>query len=314
MSAFTVKMSSARALCMVTLGIFVFPAVAMNAPQQPAQTSQGCRGFEFTAPCMSVLLSIVVLSGLLLACCPRSRAPNALAAAYDHENPVERPHHEPCVLKVDELQQEMFSEARNEQKDFDIYMKRQEEAHLRAFDKLMAEMSSEGEPADQIHTEGGLEARGVFNNFDFDGSGSIDPAKLQYLCYEYGYYISDSDSCVAMANLDPTITGRLCFRDFLKWWQQDDRFLKLGLDNQELAKRKQVVELWQEMDDNENGVVEREGFSPFYDAACKLIPELREVQQKWDCFDAMDKGDGIIEFNDCIDYLVEMKLLKSSFM
>jgi len=157
-------------------------------------------------------------------------------------------------------------------------------------------------------------ARSIFNNFDFDESGFISAEELQYLCYDYGYYLSDMDSRVAMEGLDKNGTGRLYYEDFYLWWKNEDRFHNLGLDDKELARRKQVVELWQEMDDNENGVVEKEEFGRFYDAAGKLMPKLKKVK-KWDCFEAMDKdGDGIIEFNECIDYLVEMKLLKSSFM
>lgn len=152
-------------------------------------------------------------------------------------------------------------------------------------------------------------ARSIFNNFDFDESGYISAEELQYLCYDYGYYLSDMDSKIAMKTLDPHGTGQMYFDDFLTWWQKEERFTHLGLDDKELARRKQVVEMWQEMDTNENGVVEKEEFGRFYDAACQLMPKLKKIK-KWDCFSAMDTdGDEIIEFNECIEFLVEQKML-----
>mmetsp|Transcript_101590 Transcript_101590/g.185375 ORF Transcript_101590/g.185375 Transcript_101590/m.185375 type:complete len:1014 (-) Transcript_101590:193-3234(-) len=60
--------------------------------------------------------------------------------------------------------------------------------------------------------------RAVFNNYDKDGSGSIDLQELSQMCKELGRTVTEAQAKEAMKQLDRDGSGKCDFNEFLLYW------------------------------------------------------------------------------------------------
>merc|ERR1712098_641815 len=97
--------------------------------------------------------------------------------------------------------------------------------------------------------------------------------ELEHFCYDHGYHLFPSEVRGALARVSPA--GAMTFRVFQKWWQSPDRLVRLGVDVEGMKRRHALIELWQEVDTNDQGVIEEDDFVDFYEKLWKSIPDLR---------------------------------------
>lgn len=63
------------------------------------------------------------------------------------------------------------------------------------------------------------ELREIFNHFDRDGNGTIDPSELRQLFEALGGGFSEDEVQVGLAEIDRNSNGRIEFDEFARWWR-----------------------------------------------------------------------------------------------
>lgn len=101
----------------------------------------------------------------------------------------------------------------------------------------------------QKHEE--AQMRRLFNQADADGSGTLGLKEIKQLCKELGERISNSALEEGFYRMDPEKTGVVGFESFKKWWRQKE-------DNQRREMRKNVADVFNMMDVDGNGSLDRE--------------------------------------------------------
>jgi len=74
----------------------------------------------------------------------------------------------------------------------------------------------------------------VFLKYDVDGSNSISFSEFRDLCSDFGYLLSDQELEMAIKLLDTNGDNVLQYEEFVKFWNNDERFNKLSLNEDEL--------------------------------------------------------------------------------
>lgn len=64
------------------------------------------------------------------------------------------------------------------------------------------------------------EIREIFDHFDKDGNGTIDPNEFGELLDALGSGFSDQEAAVGLQAIDLNNNGRIEFDEFLKWWNE----------------------------------------------------------------------------------------------
>ncbi len=65
------------------------------------------------------------------------------------------------------------------------------------------------------------EMKEIFNSFDKDHSGFIDPAELLQLLRALGMDPTADDLAMAIEGLDVNHDGKISFSEFFDWWDQN---------------------------------------------------------------------------------------------
>lgn len=64
------------------------------------------------------------------------------------------------------------------------------------------------------------EVREIFDHFDKDGNGTIDPNEFADLLDALGSGFSDQEVQLGLEAIDLNKNGRIEFNEFLKWWNE----------------------------------------------------------------------------------------------
>ncbi|MBK8011704.1 MAG: EF-hand domain-containing protein [Deltaproteobacteria bacterium] len=62
------------------------------------------------------------------------------------------------------------------------------------------------------------ELREVFEHFDRDGNGTIDPAELKALLEALGGGFTDEEVRIGLKEIDRNGNGKIEFSEFARWW------------------------------------------------------------------------------------------------
>ncbi|MBK8012256.1 MAG: EF-hand domain-containing protein [Deltaproteobacteria bacterium] len=63
------------------------------------------------------------------------------------------------------------------------------------------------------------ELREIFNHFDRDGNGTIDPSELKSLLEALGGGFSEEEVRVGLDTIDRNSNGKIEFSEFSRWWR-----------------------------------------------------------------------------------------------
>lgn len=163
----------------------------------------------------------------------------------------------------------------------------------------------------------------LFNKYDTDKSGLSFPSsfqlidlllglisvsELRFLCYDMGYYLSDSQLEWACTLIDKDGSGEISYAEFSSWWQNPLRFDHLLLTDEQLEKLHQITELFRTFDRNNTGLLDKQQFRElFRELIRKKIMEENQANQ----FDEIDRShDGKINFNELISWFYDQGVLE----
>lgn len=145
--------------------------------------------------------------------------------------------------------------------------------------------------------------RAVFNKYDRSGQGKLDKQAFADMTHELGYYFSPEQLEVAWALLDSDHSGSIEFPEWQRFWREDERFARLQLDDAQLAKVRQISEFFRYYDVDRDGSLSRAEFAKL---AAQMESTGYNLKLMGFSFDLLDKdGDGAIEFNEFVDYLID---------
>lgn len=165
----------------------------------------------------------------------------------------------------------------------------------------------------------------LFNKYDTDKSGLsilhsppipliefllglISVAELRFLCYDMGYYLSDSQFEWARTLIDKDGSGEISYGEFSSWWQNPLRFDHLLLTDEQLEKLHQITELFRKFDRKNTGLLDENQFRElFLELVRKKMIEENQANQ----FDEIDRShDGKINFNELIAWFYDQGILE----
>merc|ERR1711964_959309 len=128
--------------------------------------------------------------------------------------------------------------------------------------------------------------------------------ELEFLCYDHGHKLFPSEAREALARISPDGQA-MPFKHFQQWWESPNRFEKLGIDVLEMKTRHDVMEIWLDVDTDEDGIIEGQDFLTFFKKLSKSIPALQKLTSQ-EAMEAMDaNGDRFVSFNEVVDYLAK---------
>lgn len=143
--------------------------------------------------------------------------------------------------------------------------------------------------------------RTMFNKYDVDGSGTIDPEEFTLLCREYGYPISDEEAKLAVQTLDNEGVGSITFESFQKWWRDPKRFERVKLTDEEREYLNQAFASFMSFDMDGSQTIDRQEFVALHQELIDLGYKMHSEQDDWDDMDR--DGSGEVTFAEYVDWL-----------
>eukprot|EP00475_Leptophrys_vorax_P036502 TRINITY_DN6180_c0_g1_i1.p3 TRINITY_DN6180_c0_g1~~TRINITY_DN6180_c0_g1_i1.p3 ORF type:complete len:198 (+),score=65.19 TRINITY_DN6180_c0_g1_i1:481-1074(+) len=143
----------------------------------------------------------------------------------------------------------------------------------------------------------------IFEKWAGEGATNISKQQFKDLVYDYGYFLNDEELETAIKVLDENGDGQIDYQEFLNWWNTENRFEKLKLDDHMLAVVAKASEVFRNFDSNGNGVID----SSEYDAFFGQMQEAGLTSKDKDLVkEDLDKNnDGSISFNEYINYILK---------
>jgi Ca2+-binding EF-hand superfamily protein len=142
----------------------------------------------------------------------------------------------------------------------------------------------------------------IFEKWAGSGSTFITRDQFRNLVIDYGYFLTDSELELSLKVLDQNGDGQIQYDEFLQWWNQENRFDKLKLDDTMLMVVNKASEVFRKIDNNTNGVIDAGEYKAFFD----LMRESGLTEKDPDSLkmDLDKNGDGKISFNEYINYII----------
>ncbi|KAJ3346089.1 hypothetical protein HDU83_003386 [Entophlyctis luteolus] len=147
------------------------------------------------------------------------------------------------------------------------------------------------------------ETRRLFALYDSDADGSISPAEFRRLCYDMGYFLSDSEIQMDVKILDLDGSGSITYDEFIKWWKRDDRFKMLQLSSTEMYRLRDIMCEFKKYDADGNGTIDIREFKTLFVALTKkklvnktLMAAMRELDSN---------HDGKVSFNEFVSWSIK---------
>eukprot|EP00455_Lapot_gusevi_P015725 TRINITY_DN179_c0_g1_i2.p1 TRINITY_DN179_c0_g1~~TRINITY_DN179_c0_g1_i2.p1 ORF type:complete len:202 (-),score=85.24 TRINITY_DN179_c0_g1_i2:70-591(-) len=144
----------------------------------------------------------------------------------------------------------------------------------------------------------------MFDKYDADRSGAIDPSEFQLMCFNQGYILSQDELKFAMLELDRDGSGQIEKKEFSSWWERPERWQSLQLDESGLEIRRSAAETFSQFDSTGRGVISTADFDAFYQ---NLVSRNLTNKSKESCKADLDSnGDGTIQFSEYIEWLARI--------
>jgi Ca2+-binding EF-hand superfamily protein len=142
--------------------------------------------------------------------------------------------------------------------------------------------------------------------FDKDGSGSIDHTEFKLLCRDLGYRLNETEFSMAVKVLDADGNGSISYDEFLSWWQSNDRFQQLKLDDARLEKLQKYLGVFNKFDKDGSGSLDRDEIRGFHAEMVKQKLTKKSVDQFVQ--DVDKNGDGNVSFNEVVEWIARNEL------
>ena len=181
-------------------------------------------------------------------------------------------------------------------------------AHDDAFQSnLTGLLKTQSAPASKANKELGIGADGlpvlsrrVFSKYDKEKTGEINRDDFYGLCYDCGYCLSQDELTVGLALIDRDGNGKISYKEFSKFWQEDERFAHLKMKNEDVQWLLQAVSHYKHFDKNHDGVLQLDEFRNVYD-------DLKRYGAATKSFEAvvaeLDDGEtGTVSFNQYVQW------------
>jgi len=149
-------------------------------------------------------------------------------------------------------------------------------------------------------------SRIVFNKYDGEGLGLIDSAHFGALCYDLGHFLSQDEVAFAVGMLDTSGDGKISYEEFVVWWKSEDRFARFNLSEEAAEQFRTAAEYFQNYDADKSGSIDSTEIVSLRDdlTACGFdFGTAEDFRRELD-----SDGNGVISFNEYIDWLVRMGL------
>lgn len=150
----------------------------------------------------------------------------------------------------------------------------------------------------------------MFNKYDSNGDGTIDKDEFHDMCYALGHYLDGETFEVAWTEVEADGSGSISYDEFATWWSSDDRWAHLQLSDEEIANLAQVHSYFKYYDIENSGQLNKDEFRGVYNY-------MKESGYDVNSFDAVlneidTSGDGLINYNEFIVWMVEVGVLVNS--
>ncbi len=100
----------------------------------------------------------------------------------------------------------------------------------------------------------------MFEKFDADQSGTIDDGEMHLLCNKMGYLITAAETKLVVKALDLDGSGKIDKNEFKIWWNREDRWTAIKLDEKDLAVRQSASEAFSSYDSEGKGVIGKKDY------------------------------------------------------
>ncbi|TPX57731.1 hypothetical protein PhCBS80983_g03621 [Powellomyces hirtus] len=150
-------------------------------------------------------------------------------------------------------------------------------------------------------------SRIIFDKFDVDQSGTINVKEFRNLCYDMGYFLSDKELTLAIRMLDVDGNGEISYAEFIKWWQQENRFKSLQHSPSDLATLTEISHEFQRFDKDHSGCIDVREFRMLY---ADLVKRKMTKKTLAGMLEELDNNrDGKISFNEYVSWVMAQRRL-----
>ena len=104
------------------------------------------------------------------------------------------------------------------------------------------------------------EFESIFAKFDENKDGKFSKDEFGKICYALGHFLSPAELDAAFLLIDADGSGFIEKDEFIRFWRSDDRFKRLRLNPDQMAKLQNLVEFFQYFDDDGNGSLSHDEF------------------------------------------------------
>ncbi|KAI9326043.1 hypothetical protein DFJ73DRAFT_867320 [Zopfochytrium polystomum] len=166
--------------------------------------------------------------------------------------------------------------------------------------------------------EPSLLPRVLFNSHDLDESGGISTEEFRGLIYSLGYYMNEEELKIAISSVDTNGDGEVSLEEFMVWWESDDRFRGLRLDEAGVEAVQRASDFFQYYDTEDKGYVTAEQFETMFDYMKQWPGYFREgvtIEEAFQEIKSDYQGAGSVEkvsFNDYLRWLINIGSIQMS--
>ncbi|PRP73129.1 calcium-dependent protein kinase 21 [Planoprotostelium fungivorum] len=144
----------------------------------------------------------------------------------------------------------------------------------------------------------------IFEKADKDKSGALNYQEFHDMCYEMGYYLSETELKTAIKLIDSDSNGTVEYKEFLEWWRTENRFGKMKLTDEQLQLLNLASNYFRHFDTDKSGSLDKKEFIGLHKDLVRLKYTNKPVDKVMEEIDL--SRDGKIQFNEYIDWLVRI--------
>jgi Ca2+-binding EF-hand superfamily protein len=153
----------------------------------------------------------------------------------------------------------------------------------------------------------------IFNKHDTDDNGALDKEEFKHMVYSLGRNLSDQEIEAAFTFVELSGDQRITYKEFLFWWQDQDRWGLLQLTETQLEALHMLSEVFQYYDEDYSGSLDYEQFSNVFQYMKDSNYQLDENETVEGCLNKIDTSkDGIINYNEFIVWCCELGVIDSA--
>ena len=118
---------------------------------------------------------------------------------------------------------------------------------------------------------------------------------------------------MAMRTLDRDGSGEIEYSEFHEWWRKGAaRWAQLELNEEELQRLTQAINYYNHFDTDRSGAISRDEFTALHQDLTRNGFTTKSIEE---CLADLDpSGDGLVSFNEYLDYLERIGSLRVKVM